>query len=88
MEYKSPTDLDFNQIVITEEIDGELFQWLSALTDKLTEDKARNLVTTAYGLTENEDKRLAEAIVQVLTSANEKVFEKMRMILWHQHCLS
>lgn len=66
------------QIVITEEIDGELFQWLSALTDKLTEEKARNLVTTAYGLTENEDKRLAEAIVQVLTSANEEVFEKMK----------
>ena len=66
------------QIVVTEEIDAELFQWLSALTDKLTEEKARNLVATAYGLTQNEDKRLAEAIVQVLTSANEKLFEKMK----------
>ncbi len=66
------------RIVITEEIDAEHFQWLSALTDKLTEEKARNLVATAYGLTQNEDKRLAEAIVQVLTSANEKVFEKMK----------
>ena len=28
------------QIVITEEIDSELFQWLSSLTDKLTEEKA------------------------------------------------
>lgn len=37
-----------------------------------------NLVVTAYGLTRNEDKRLAEAIVHVLTSANEKVFEKMK----------
>ena len=51
---------------------------MSALTDKLTEEKARNLVATAYGLTQNEDKRLAEAIVQVLTSANEKLFEKMK----------
>ena len=34
------------QIVITEEIDDELFQWLSSLTDKLTEEKARKLVTT------------------------------------------
>ena len=66
------------QIVVTEEIDAGLFQWLSALTDKLTEEKARNLVETAYGLTQNEDKRLAEAIVQVLTSANETVFEKMK----------
>ena len=66
------------QIVVTEEIDTHLFQWLSALTDKLTEEKARNLVATAYGLTQNEDKRLAEAIVQVLTSANEKLFEKMK----------
>lgn len=29
-------------------------------------------------MTQNEDKRLAEAIVQVLTSANETVFEKMK----------
>ena len=66
------------QIVITEEIDGELFQWLSSLTDKLTEEKARKLVTTAYHLTENEDKRLAEAIVRVLASANEELFKKMK----------
>ncbi|EOS22951.1 hypothetical protein C806_03573 [Lachnospiraceae bacterium 3-1] len=62
------------QIVVTEEMDAGLFQWLSALT----EEKARNLVETAYGLTQNEDKRLAEAIVQVFTSANETVFEKMK----------
>ncbi len=66
------------QIAVTEEIDAHLFQWLSALTDKLTEEKARNLVATACELTRNEDKRLAEAIVQVLSSANEKVFEKMK----------
>jgi len=66
------------QIIITEEIDAGFFQWLSALTDKLTEEKARSLVAAAYGLTENEDRRLAEAIVQVLTSANGKVFEKMK----------
>lgn len=66
------------QIVVTEEIDAGLFQWLSALTDKLTEEKARNLVAAAYGLAQNEDRRLAEAIVQVLTSANETVFEKMK----------
>lgn len=66
------------QIVITEEIDGELFQWLSSLTDKLTEEKARKLVITAYHFTENEDKRLAEAVVKVLTTANEGLFRRMR----------
>ncbi len=66
------------QIVVTEELDEEAFLWLSVLTDKLTETRARNFVKTAYELTENEDKRLAEAIVQVLTSANGRLFEKMK----------
>lgn len=66
------------QIVITEDIDAGVFQWLSALTDKLTEEKARSLVTAAHNLTEDEDRRLAEAVMQVLTSANGKVFEKMK----------
>lgn len=66
------------QIVVTEELDDEVFRWLSVLTDQLTEVKAKNFVQTAYGLTEYEDKRLAEAIVQVLTSANGALFEKMK----------
>jgi len=66
------------QIVVTEELDDDTFQWLSSLTDNLTEAKAKKLVGAAYGLKEKEDKRLAESIVQVLTSANEKLFEKMK----------
>lgn len=63
---------------MTEEIDNNLFKWLSVLTDKLTETSAKSFVKTAYGLTKYEDKRLAEAIVQVLTSANGELFEKMK----------
>ena len=66
------------QIVVTEELDDETFQWLSSLTDNLTETKAKKLVGAAYGLKESEDKRLAESIVQVLTSANGKLFEKIK----------
>lgn len=66
------------QVVVTEEIDNSLFKWLSVLTDKLTETNAKSFVKTAYGLTKYEDKRLAEAIVQVLTSANGELFEKMK----------
>ncbi len=35
-------------------------------------------MTAAHSLTEDGDRRLAEAVVQVLTSANGKVFEKMK----------
>ncbi len=66
------------QIVITEEINSGLFKWLSVLTDKLTEEKAREVVTTVHALTTDEDKRLAEAVVQVLLSANGSVFEKIK----------
>ncbi len=63
---------------MTEELDNDTFQWLSSLTDNLTEARAKKLVVAAYGLKENEDKRLAESIVQVLISANLKLFEKMK----------
>jgi len=46
--------------------------------DKLIETEARNVVKTAHKLTANEDRRLAEAIIQVPLSANETVFDKMK----------
>ena len=43
-----------------------------------------NLVATAYGWIQNEDKRLAGAMMQVLTSANEK-FEEIRIYVRKNH---
>lgn len=74
------SDLQFIkcQVIITEEIDYDNFKWLSALTDKLTESKARDVISTAYAMPQGENKRLAEAVVDVLSSANEKLFEKIK----------
>lgn len=74
------SDLQFIkcQVIITEEIDNDNFKWLSALTDKLTEAKARDVISTAYAMPQGENKRLAEAVVDVLSSANEKLFEKIK----------
>jgi len=66
------------QVVVTEELNGDVFCWLSSLTDNLTEEKAKKLITTAYGLAESRERRLAEAVMQVLTSANGKLFEKIK----------
>ena len=48
------------------------------LTDKLTESKARDVISTAYAMPQGESKRLAEAVVDVLSSANVKLFEKIK----------
>lgn len=66
------------QVIITEEIDSRLFKWLSALTDRLTEERAKEVVASVYNLTGNEEKRLAEAVMQVLISANGPVFSKIK----------
>ncbi len=73
-------DLQFikYQVIITEEIDHDNFRWLSALTDKLTESKARDVISTAYAMPQGESKRLAEAVVDVLSSTNVKLFEKIK----------
>lgn len=66
------------QVVITEEIDSGAFAWLSALTDRLTELRARQVITTAYGMEDAKDRLLAEAVVQAVTSANVALFEKIK----------
>ncbi len=66
------------QVVVTEEIDSDLFMWLSALTDKLTESKVKDVVKSANSFTENSNRHLAEAVIQVLLSANEAVFERVK----------
>ncbi len=40
------------QVVVTEELQSEAFIWLSALTDKLTEQNVKRLVNKAYSLEE------------------------------------
>ncbi len=66
------------QVVVTEELQSEAFIWLSALTDKLTEQNVKRLVNKAYSLEGIEEKQQADAIMQVLLSANGKVFEKIK----------
>ena len=66
------------QVVVTEEINSDLFIWLSALTDKLTESKAKDVVKCANAFTEDNSRRLAEAVIQVLLSANETVFDRVK----------
>ncbi len=66
------------QVIVTEEIDSNLFMWLSALTDKLTESKVKAVVKSANAFTENNNRRLAEAVIQVLLSANEAVFDRVK----------
>lgn len=74
------SDLQFIkcQVIITEEIDNDNFKWLSALTDKLTEAKARDVISTAYAMPQGENKRLAEAVVLAMHDANSKLFEKIK----------
>ena len=66
------------QIVVTEEIDSSTFQWLSALTDQLTETKAKDIVMKTYELQAMEEKRLADSVMQVLMRANRSVFDKIK----------
>lgn len=61
-----PSDVTINSGI------GEFFRKHSLV------EYARKLVSTAYRLKENEDRRLAEAIVRVLTSANESLFKKIK----------
>lgn len=67
------------QVVVTEELDEKEFRWLSAMTDHLTEARAKDLIeTVGEQQYDRESKRLIDAIMAVVVGANETLFEKVK----------
>ena len=66
------------QIVVTKELDGEAHAWLKALSRKVEEEAAKRLLEKIKGLTEKEDKDMADSVLRVMLEANGQIVEKWK----------
>ncbi len=65
------------QIVVTDELDKGVHEWIGALSGNLQKDFVRQLVDNRNQLTEKEDRELADSVLEVCFSANRKIIEDL-----------
>lgn len=66
------------QIIVGKELEEKAHIWLRALSDQMKEQEMEELLKKISGLTGKLDRQLADSVLEVTTSANEQLVERMR----------
>lgn len=66
------------QIIVTGELEGESHTWLKALSDKLKKEQLESLLERVEGLTQNLERELADAVLEVSIRANLEIVELLK----------
>lgn len=66
------------QVIVSKELGKKEHQWLRALTGYLEESEARSLVTSMEALQDEDDKRNADAVLDLVMTENDKVFDVLK----------
>lgn len=66
------------QIIVTNELDGELHAWLKPLSDSAGEEDMRRLLRKTSRLEGKLDRELADSVLEVSVKANKQLVEKLR----------
>lgn len=66
------------QIIATKELDKKNHTWLKALSGKLKEQDIKELLKIVSKITRKYDRELADSVLEVSVSANNKIVEKLR----------
>lgn len=65
------------QILVTKELNREIHVWVTSLTRSMDRTRAQTLLDYCSGLTDDEDRRNADSVVNVASEANMELFKKM-----------
>lgn len=65
------------QIVVTNELDRDVHEWLMALSGKLNKEDVLKLLNDRNSLTEKQDRELADSVLEVSIGANSKIVEEL-----------
>ncbi len=65
------------QVLVTKELDREEHVWVTSLTRNLSRKRAQKLLGSCTGLSDDEDRRNADSVVNVASEANIELFRKM-----------
>lgn len=66
------------QLIVTKELDMETHTWLKSLSNRLEKQEIRRLLECVEKLTQEVEKQLADAVLEVSIQANQKVVEELR----------
>lgn len=66
------------QIIVSKELEEESHRWLKALSDKLKKQQLKALLEQIEGLTKEQERALADAVLEVSVRANQKIVEELR----------
>lgn len=66
------------QIVVTKELNQEAHAWLGALSGKVGKEAAKRLLERIRGLTEKEEKEMADSVLRVMLKANGQIVEEWK----------
>lgn len=65
------------QIVVTKELDQGCHAWLKALSKNLGRKEIQELLDSAYRLTEEDDREMADSVLEVSLTANMQTVQKL-----------
>lgn len=66
------------QVIVTSELNMEMHWWLGALTERLSDDGSKKLLSEIEKLREKDEREFANAILTVSVAANKKLFHEMK----------
>ena len=66
------------QIIVSGELDKKNHVWLNSLTNRLSEERAKELVYITGGLKDLDDKYYADSVWEIVTTQNIELIKKMR----------
>ncbi len=65
------------QIVVTKELNKDIYIWITSLTRTLDRARAKKLLEICSGLEEDDDRQNADSVVNVSSEANIELFKNM-----------
>ena len=63
---------------MTRELEGKSHTWLKALSNKLKKEQLKSLLECMEGLTQKQERELADAVLEVSVRANQKIVEELK----------
>ncbi len=66
------------QIIVARELDGKNHIWLKSLTDRMDREQAEQLIEQSGRLLDRPESEYVEAVLQIVSKANRKVFEELK----------
>ena len=66
------------QIIVTRELEGKSHTWLKALSNKLKKEQLKSLLECMEGLTQKQERELADAVLEVSVRANQEIVEELK----------